>query len=149
MKKLLVFLALIMVICVSNVSAQSYQKHKHDSKGMEQVMDHFLLDQFHDEIAQALKGYYKNESIRIQYNWWDKNYDVVEIDQWEKGNELSHPYIVKFTIQSYGEEGQLGTDTITFGASPELFNKGYNDKNLAAVNVDFIDFKHREAKAKK
>jgi hypothetical protein len=99
-----------------------------------------------DELKQAVTDFYKKDSIRVQYNWWDRNYDVVELDQWEKGNELSHPYVIKFTVQTYdgNETGQLGTDTITFGVSPIQFNKEMDEKNLAASKVELLDYSHSE-----
>ncbi|MFT9497936.1 DUF3888 domain-containing protein [Anaerosolibacter sp.] len=147
MKKLVIFLVFIMVIGVGNVSAQTKPKHKHDSKGMEQVMDHFMLEQFHAEIFQAVKDHYKKDSVGIQFNWWDKNYDVVEIEQWEKGNELSHPFIVKFTVLPNGENKQLGIDTITFGVTPSDLYQEFDKKDIAAVKVELLNYKHRELNA--
>jgi len=62
------------------------QKFNVDSQGMEQVIDNMMLEQFGNEIQQAVKEYYKKDSIRVQYYWWDKNYDVVEVLQSEKGS---------------------------------------------------------------
>ncbi|MDE5055417.1 DUF3888 domain-containing protein [Niallia taxi] len=89
-----------------------------------------MLDQFSDEIQHAMNEYYNKNNIRAQYNWWNKNQDVVEIDQAEKGSDLSHPYIIKFTVDTYdgNKEGKLGTDTITFGVSPISFNKDLKKK---------------------
>jgi len=146
MKKMLpLFGIAILLIGVYYLPVSAEKQHKHDSKGMEQAMDNFILSQFHDEMVQAVKDYYEQD-VRIQYNWWDKKYDVVEINQFEKGNELSHPFIVKFTVETYDSEqkGQLGLDTITFGVSPLEFNKEMDEKNLAASKVDFIKFNHRE-----
>ncbi|MGE6375701.1 DUF3888 domain-containing protein [Peribacillus muralis] len=82
----------------------------------------------------------------IQYNWWDKNYEVVEIEQSEKGRELSHPYIIKCTVKTYdgNQSGQLGTDTITFGVLPLQFNKELDDINLAASKVELVNYSHSE-----
>ncbi|MDP1421703.1 DUF3888 domain-containing protein [Peribacillus simplex] len=152
MKKLLVLAILMVSISLNNVSVSAEKQHKHDSEGMEQAMDHFILDQFSDEMVQAVKDFYKKDSVRIQYNWWDKNYDVVELDQSEKGRELSHPYIIKFTVITYdgNKTGQLGTDTITFGVSPLQSNKELDEKNLAATKVELLNYSHGEpAKGKK
>ncbi|MCK1993230.1 DUF3888 domain-containing protein [Peribacillus muralis] len=149
MKKLLVITILMVSMCVHNISVSAEKHHEHDSNGMEQVMDHFILEQFSAELNQAVKDFYKKDSVRIQYNWWDKNYDVVEINQSEKGSELSHPYIIKFTVLTYegNKMGQLGTDTITFGVSP--FNKELDEKNLAASKVELLTYSHGEPLKKK
>ncbi|KWW22018.1 MULTISPECIES: DUF3888 domain-containing protein [Peribacillus] len=146
MKKLLFLAILLASMSLDNVSISAEKQHKHDSKGMEQVMDHFILDQFSDEMKQAVTDFYKKDSVTFQYNWWDKNYDVVEIKQSEKGRELSHPYIIKFTVKTYdgNKRGQLGTDTITFGVSPLQFNKDLDEKNLAASNVELLNYSHGE-----
>lgn len=152
MKKFLVLAILMVSMCLNNISVSAEKQHKHDSKGMEQAMDHFILDQFTDEMVQAVKDFYKKDSVRIQYNWWDKNYDVVELDQSEKGRELSHPYIIKFTVITYdgNKTGKLGTDTITFGVSPLQFNKELDEKNLAATKVELLNYSHVEpSKGKK
>ncbi|MFZ3580029.1 DUF3888 domain-containing protein [Virgibacillus sp. DJP39] len=146
MKKLLT-LAILMMIAISvNYTFVSAEEsgNKHDSKGMEQSVDQFILSQFTDELRQAMNDYYKKDSIRAQYNWWDKDYDVVELLQSEKGRELSHPFIIKFTVETYdgNKKGQLGTDTITFGVSPLNFNKNLSEKNLAAVKVELLNYKH-------
>ncbi|WP_026567134.1 hypothetical protein [Bacillus sp. UNC41MFS5] len=76
----------------------------------------------------------------------------MEIDQAEKGNELSHPYILKFTIRTYDDKKDyryLGTDTIKFGVSPLQFNKELDEKNLAAAKVDLLNYKHREPSNKR
>ncbi|KON88107.1 hypothetical protein AF332_15670 [Sporosarcina globispora] len=144
MKKLLFFTVVMFLMGVNYIPVSAEKQHKHDSKGMEQAIDHFILDQFSDELKQAVNDFYKKDSIRIQYNWWDKNYDVVELEQWEKGRELSHPYIIKFTVQTYdgNKKGQLGTDTITFGVSPLQFNKELDEKNLTASKVELLNYSH-------
>jgi hypothetical protein len=152
MKKFLVLAILMVSMCLNNISVSAEKQHKHDSKGMEQAMDHFILDQFTDEMVQAVKDFYKKDSVRIQYNWWDKNYDVVELAQSEKGRELSHPCIIKFTVITYdgNKTGKLGTDTITFGVSPLQFNKKLDEKNLAATKVELLNYSHVEpSKGKK
>ncbi|WP_132746167.1 DUF3888 domain-containing protein [Scopulibacillus darangshiensis] len=106
------------------VHAESRPKHKHDSKGMEQASDQLYLTLFDQRIHDAVTNYYKDDSIRMQYNWWDKNYDVVEVDQSEKGHILEYPYkgkkqqfafTIKFTVLTYKNTKPLGTDSITFG----------------------------------
>jgi len=146
MKKFLVLAILILIMGFNNISVSAEKQQKHDSKGMEQAIDHFILDQFTDELAQAVKDFYKKDSIRVQYNWWDKNYDVVELVQSEKGRELSHPYVIKFTVSTYdgNKTGQLGTDTITFGVAPLQFNKELDEANLAASKVELLNYKHNK-----
>jgi Protein of unknown function (DUF3888) len=146
MKKLLIFVVVMFSMGMNYISVSAEKQHKHDSKGMEQAIDHFILDQFNDEMVQAVKDFYKKDSVRVQYNWWDKNYDVVELEQSEKGRELSHPYVIKFTVLTYegNKMGQLGTDTITFGVSPLRFNKELDEKNLAASKVELLNYRHGE-----
>lgn len=146
MKRLLIFSLILLSLCVYYIPANAEKQHKHDSKGMEQAIDHFILDQFTDELNQAVSDYYKKDSIRVQYNWRDEKYDVVELDQWEKGNELSLPYVIKFTVQTYDDDqrGQLGTDTVTFGVSPFQFNQEFDERDLAAAKVELLDYTHRE-----
>jgi Protein of unknown function (DUF3888) len=135
---------------VNNISVSASKQNKHDSKGMEQAFDHFMLSQFNDEIGQAVRGYYKKETVRIQYNWWDKKKNVVEVFQSEKGSELSHPFVIKFNVLSYNSDkmGQLGTYTITFGVSPLEFNNEMNEKNLAAAKVQLLKFEHHQPNKK-
>jgi hypothetical protein len=150
MKKFLVLTFMIVFMSVNNISVSASKQHKHDSKGMEQAFDHFMLSQFNDEIGQAVREYYKKESVRNQYDWWDKKNDVVEVFQSEKGRELSHPFVIKFNVLSYNSDkmGQLGTDTITFGVSPPEFNKELNEKNLAAAKVQLLKFEHHQLNKK-
>ncbi|MEG9295925.1 DUF3888 domain-containing protein [Mangrovibacillus sp. Mu-81] len=146
MNKLLTVSIFMLSLCVSSTPVHAEKQHKHDTKGMEQVIDHYILDQFSDELKQAVTDFYKKDSIRIQYNWWDGNYDVVELEQSEKGKQLSHPYVIRFTVQTYdgNKTGQLGTDTVTFGVSPIQFNKEFDEKNVAAAKVALLDYSHRE-----
>ncbi|UOY92804.1 DUF3888 domain-containing protein [Ectobacillus sp. JY-23] len=146
MKKLLIFALFLLSLCVYYIPANAEKQHKHDSKRMEQAIDHLILDQFTDELNQAVANYYKKDTIKIQYNWWNKNYDVVELDQSEKENQLGHPYVIKFTVQTYdgNKKEQLGTDTVTFGLSPVQFNKEFDQKDLAAVKVELLDYTHVE-----
>ncbi len=147
MKKLLILAAFIISMTVFDPSVNAEKKqHKHDSVGMEQVFDHFMLSQFNDQIRKALEDFYETESITFQYNWFEESYDVVEMLQTEKGRELSHPFIVKFTVVTYSEKEKLGTDTITFGVS-SLVNKKLKD-DLVAVKSEQIKFDHNEPKKK-
>jgi len=146
MKKLLMFVVFaIFLTSVNTLSVSAEKQHKHDSEGMKQVMDNYIISQYNDELVQAVKDFYKEE-VGIQYNWWNKNYDVVEIDQAEKGNELSHQFIIKFNVLTYSKNSKkiLGKDTITFGVTPIIFSKEMNQKNIAASKVEFLDFTHRE-----
>ncbi|MEH7511375.1 DUF3888 domain-containing protein [Gottfriedia acidiceleris] len=145
MKKFWVLPILMIYLNCSTLSVRAEIRHKHDSQGMEQVLDNFMLEQFNDEIVQALKEFYKNDSISYVYNWWDKNYDVVEIEGFRPNRNLSHSYIVRFTVLTYEnkEKGKrLGQDTVTFGVSPLLFNKEMNKRNLAASKVKLLSIKH-------
>lgn len=145
MKKFLVLPILMVYLNCSTLSVSAEKRHKHDSQGMEQVLDNFMLDQFQDEIVQALKEFYKKDSISYVYNWWDKKYDVVEIEGFRPNRNLSHPYVVSFTVLTYEnkEKGQpLGQNTVTFGVSPLLFNKEMDKRNLAASKVQLLNVKH-------
>ncbi|MDP4550128.1 DUF3888 domain-containing protein [Alkalihalobacillus macyae] len=106
-------------------------------------MDQLLLDLFAQEIRSAVTNYYKEDSVHFRFNWWDKDYDVVEVDQSEKGHilEFTHdgkkqqfPYIIKFTIQPQKDKS-LGTDTITFGVQQDAELKP-NIKMLSYGNQD-------------
>lgn len=151
MKKFYVLVLMSVILTFNSSFVSAEKRHKHDSQGMEQAFDQFLLLQFNDEIKQAIKEYYKKDSIRVQYYWWDKDYDVVEIDQSEKGHELSHPYVIKFTVLTYdgNKSGQLGQDSITFGVSPLLFNKEMDGRNIAGSKVELLDYKHVKPSNKK
>jgi Protein of unknown function (DUF3888) len=142
-KNLLVLTVLFTSMIICNISVSAENQHKHDSKGMEQAFDHFMLSQFNDEIGQAVREYYKKDSVRIQYDWWEKK-DVVEVFQSEKGSELSHPFVIRFNVLSYNSDKlrQLGKDSITFGVSPLEFNKELDEKNLAAAKVELLKFEH-------
>jgi Protein of unknown function (DUF3888) len=146
MKKLLFLAFFFTSMSFSSISVTAENQRKHDTKEMEQAFDHFMLSHFNDEINEAVSNFYKKDSVRIQYNWWDKHYDVVQIDQHEKGRELSHPYIVQFTVLTYDDNktGQLGTDTITFGVTPFEFNREMDQRNLAASKVKLLDYKHNK-----
>ncbi len=146
MKKLIVFSVFLFSMCVNYIPVSAEKTNKHNFQGTEQVFDQFLLSQFTDEMGQAMNDFYKKDSIRAQYNWWNKHNDVVEILQSEKGREFSHPFIIKFTVDTYegNKKGQLGTDTIVFGVSPLQFNKELDEKNLAASKVELIDYIHRD-----
>jgi hypothetical protein len=122
--------------------AESYPKHKHDSKGMEQVSDHLMLTLFDEQITSAITNYYKDDSIQVQYNWWDKNYDVVEVDQAEKGNSLPKPFVIKFTILAYKNSKFLGTDTIKFGVTPRYGTKTSKPK------IELLGYNHNLHKNK-
>ncbi|MFB7142929.1 DUF3888 domain-containing protein [Gottfriedia sp. NPDC056225] len=145
MKKFLVLSILMVYLNYSTLSVSAEKRHKHDSQGMEQFFDNFMLEQFQDEIVQALKEFYKNDSISYVYNWWDKSYDVVEIEGFRPNRNLSHRYIVRFTVLTYENKvkgKRLGQDTVTFGVSPLLFNKEMSKRNLAASKVKFLSIKH-------
>lgn len=145
MKKWFVIVVLVLAFSINSISVSAEeQQHKHDSSGMEQAFDHFMLMQFQNEINLAVKDYYQKESIMIQYDWFDNKYDVVEIFQTEKGRALTHTYIIKFTVQSYSEEELLGTDTITFGVEPTYENQQLDEQSLAAVKVERLDFEHNK-----
>lgn len=125
MKKLaiLVFLSML-VVSVTFSSTSAEKTNNHDSTGKEQIFDQYLLSEFNNEIFKAIKEFYKDESIMgIQFDCWDKQIDVVEIEQTEKGHELEYNYngkkeqfdfVIKFTILPYKDK-VIGTDTITFG----------------------------------
>jgi len=80
--------------------------------------------------------YNQTDSISWVYNWQDKNYDVVEILQVEKGQHLKSPYVIRFTIMPQKEGiGKLGTDRITFGVDPTN-----PDGNL---RIKFLQYEHK------
>lgn len=105
------------------MATHAQRSNNHDSVGKEQAVDQLLLSLFNEEINKAVTNYYKSDSINVQYNWWDKDYDVVEVDQTEKGHVLEYThngkkqqfaYVIRFTVRPQKDK-ILGTDTITFG----------------------------------
>ncbi|MCQ6275949.1 DUF3888 domain-containing protein [Bacillus sp. V3B] len=144
MKKFLILAIFIFCTSLVSITVSAENEHNHDSVGMEQAFDNLMVSQFNDEINKAVENFYKKESVRINYNWFDKGYDVVEVSQSEKGRKLSHPFVIKFTVLSYDDKKPIGTDTITFGVSPTIENKDLNKKSIAAVNVELLNFQHNK-----
>jgi hypothetical protein len=124
--------------------AETRQKHKHDSAGMEQASDHLYLALFESKIRNAIANYYKDDSIHWQYNWWAKEYDVVEVDQSEKGHELANPFVIKFTVLTYKNSKALGTDSITFGVTPGD-SLSPNEKHHK-TKIELLEFQHQKPK---
>lgn len=133
MKKFTCVIIVLLILCSSftSVQAQTSNKHKHDSKGPEQALDHFMLELFGDEIRNAVTKQYNDDSIFVSYDWWNKDYDVVEIDQSEKGHKLENSYVVKFTVKP----GNKGTDTITFGVEPP--------RNNEKLEINLLRYEHK------
>ena len=146
MRKFICVFVALLAIGTNILPVQAEKNHQHNSKGQEQVFDNFFLQLYQDEIVTAVKDYYNDHSIRIGYDWWDKNYDVVELLQSEKGREYSHSYILKFTVLTYSayvpkeKTKYLGTDTITLGVEPILYNKEFNPKDQPVVK--FLNYQH-------
>jgi hypothetical protein len=127
-----------------NASAETRPKHKHDSTGMEQASDHLYLDLFGSRIRKAITNHYKDDSIHWQYNWRAKDYDVVEVDQTEKGHILAAPYVIKFTVVTYKDSKALGTDSISFGVSPgDSLSPHERDQK---TKIELLDFQHQDPK---
>ncbi|UOR13714.1 DUF3888 domain-containing protein [Halobacillus amylolyticus] len=135
----------LLALNVNIMTTHAQSSNNHDTKGQEQAVDQLLLDLFNQEIDDAVANYYKEDSINYQYNWWDKDYDVVEVDQTEKGHVLEYvhngkkqqfAYVVKFTVQPQKDK-VLGTDTITFGVQ--------QDANLEP-KIKMLSYDHSEPK---
>jgi hypothetical protein len=105
--------------------AETRQKHKHDSVGMEQASDHLYLALFESKIRNAI-------------------YDVVEVDQSEKGHELANPFVIKFTVLTYKNSKALGTDSITFGVTPGD-SLSPNEKHHK-TKIELLEFQHQKPK---
>ncbi|WP_285767456.1 hypothetical protein [Peribacillus sp. SI8-4] len=145
MRKFIYAVAPFLALCIHTLPVQAEKNHHHNSQGQEQVIDNFLLELYQDEIINAAKDYYKDDSVSINFNWIDKKYDVVEMLQSQKGEVYSNAYILKFTILTYSSNGPkeqscLGTDTITLGIDPILNNKEFNPKKEPVVK--FLSFQH-------
>ncbi|MGG3642016.1 DUF3888 domain-containing protein [Bacillus gobiensis] len=146
MKKLTCVIIVLLVLCSSFTSIQAQNSNKHDSKGHEQVLDHFMLELFSDEIRDAVANFYNEEvgtsdSILIMYNWNAKDYEVVEIDQTEKGHILENSYVVKFTVVPQKNK-ILGTDSITFGVEPSNYNpRNKKEDNLV---IKMLRYEHKD-----
>lgn len=106
----------------SEEKGNAEKQHKHDSEGMEQAVDHFILDKFSDESNQTVRDFYKKDVIRVQYNWWDENYNVVELDQSEKGNELTYPYVIKITVIHMTATKQINSVQLQLRLESHLFS---------------------------
>jgi Protein of unknown function (DUF3888) len=124
------------------VQAETQPKHRHDSEGMEQASDHLYLALFDSRIRNAIADYYKDESIHWQYNWQARDYDVVEVDQTEKGHVLAKPYVVKFTLLTYKDSKALGTDSVSFGVSPG--DTLSPNETTQKTQIELLDFQHRK-----
>ncbi|WP_079525037.1 MULTISPECIES: DUF3888 domain-containing protein [Halobacillus] len=151
MKRLLT--TVIVLLClftgVAFASAQSQNSNNHDSKGTEQATDQLMLKLFNEHIDKAVANYYKDDSISFQYNWWDEGYDVVEVDQSEKGHVLKSPYEVTFTVEPIKTKHDKqtntttlgpklgGTDKITFGVVPGDVAKG--------IKVKMLNYEHHDS----
>ncbi|MET1250027.1 DUF3888 domain-containing protein [Sporolactobacillus sp. STCC-11] len=109
---------------------------------MEQVSDHLMVTLFDEQITSALTNYYKDDSIQVHYNWWDKKYDVVEVSQAEKGNVLPKPFVINFTILAYKNSKLLGIDTIKFGVTPR------NGTKKSEPKVELLSYTHNLHKNK-
>lgn len=100
-----------------------------------------MLSLFEKNIDKAMDNYYEDDSMSAWYDCWDKDYDVVEVDQSEKGHKLKSPFIVKFTVMVRNEkQSQVGTDTITFGVVP-----GDGDITNGA-KIKLLNYDHNEPK---
>ncbi|MDQ0186583.1 DUF3888 domain-containing protein [Cytobacillus sp. FSL W7-1323] len=147
MRKFAIFLLIYLLAChvsLEEVHAEEYKQH--DAKDKEQVVDQFVLAILNDEVRNAVNDYYKKDTV-IQFDWQAKDYNVVEMKQWKKGNELGHSFLISLTVLPYdnNKSSQLGIDTITFGISPQSLNTQKNNKSLASTEVELLDYKHREA----
>lgn len=144
MKKLPLILLMLFLFSQMNLDEVKAENHD-DVRNGKQVMDHFVLAILSDELSSAVNDYYKQDTV-IQFDWSGKDYQVVEMKQWEKGNELSHPFLIKLTVLAYdsSKSDQLGTDTLTFGVSPHALNTQKNNKSLASTEVELLEYKHRE-----
>lgn len=154
MKRLLTTVTMFLFLFTGVVfaSAQSQKVNDHDSKGSEQAKDQLMLSLFNEHIDKAVANYYKDDSISFQYNWWDKDYDVVEVDQSEKGHVLKSPFEVTFTVEPIKTKQDKqtntitlgpkvgGADTITFGVVPGDVKK--------EIKVNMLNYKHHDSKEK-
>lgn len=145
MKRLLTMVVVLLCLFTgfALASAQAQNSNGHDTVGQEQAVDQLLLDLFNQEISNAVTNFYKEDSIHYQFNWWDKDYDVVEVDQSEKGHMLKYDYngkkqhfsyVIRFTVQPQKDK-ILGTDTITFGVQ--------QDSNLEPI-IKMLNYEHNE-----
>ncbi|MBU8733551.1 DUF3888 domain-containing protein [Cytobacillus oceanisediminis] len=145
MKKLLYYLIIAIVLTFISSPVYAEKPHRHDSKGSEQVFDNFMMELCHEEILNAVRKFYQDDSLRVRINWWDKKYDVVKISQ----DTPDKSYLVKFTVLPFTANAldkkskYLGTDTITFNVEPHLFIKENNHNNLPAVK--FLKYQHNKA----
>lgn len=139
MKKVM-FACMVALLTLGSNFGTTYAQNlnQHDSKGQEQAFDQLLLSLYNEQISNAVANHYKNDSIHFQFDWWNKNYDVVEVDQTEKGHRLQSPFVVKFTVIPAKKDGtQLGTDTIILGIAPDVEDSKQTD-------VKLLNYVHRD-----
>ncbi|MBD7938336.1 MULTISPECIES: DUF3888 domain-containing protein [Cytobacillus] len=146
MKKFAILLLIYFLACHVSLEKAHAEEYKHDAKNREQVVNHFVFAILNEEVRNAADDYYKKETV-IQFDWQAKDYNVVEIKQRKKGNEMGHSFLISLTVlpYDYNESTQLGVDTITFGISPQSLQTQKNNKSLASTEVELLDYKHREA----
>lgn len=97
--------------------------------------DYLILSLMNKEIGNAVANYYKDDSARVQYHW-TKDYDVVELDQTEKGHTLKALFEVKIHIKVENNNNVLGVDTLTFGITPKPIGE--------ESKIELLNYKHKD-----
>ncbi|WP_043933849.1 DUF3888 domain-containing protein [Bacillus sp. EB01] len=141
MKKILIIAIVIVSLTGFYYSANAEKPQQYSGKDTTQVFEHYLYSQFNFQINKAVNDHYTEDIRNVQYP--PPTQKRVMLQQSEKGGELSHPYVVEFTVKPYSEKGKLlGTDTIKFGISTLDFQEP--GENMSAVKYEMIDYKHSE-----
>lgn len=144
MKKLLVLCGLSFLMWNHPVSAK--EAPSYDVKGMEKAIDHMIVDQFQDELQDAVADFYKRDSVELQYDWKEQRYDVVELEQSKDGHKLQYPYVVTFNVLVYDSKknARIGTDTLTFGVVPVTSKETAKKQGKMFSVAKLLNYRHAE-----
>lgn len=100
--------------------------------------DTLILSLMNEHIGNAVKDFYKDDSVRVQFHW-SKNFDVIEVAQSEKGNNLNALNVVKIHIKAENNKKTLGVDTLTFGVTPKA-----TGENNEQTKVKLLKYEHND-----
>lgn len=113
----------------------------------EQYFKNFMLELLNTEIIKAAPIKYSDKSISGLSFDWENTYNVVEIiDQRVQSIDSKYPFIVTVIVTPHKGDVKnpkvYGTDKLTFGVDPYLFDR--HIKGYAPIKL--IDYKHLKSK---
>lgn len=145
MKKALVSIVMLGLL-LAGIASQTYAATKvpkfyDSSKENQQIFGYYFMDQYQDEILNAVKSHYKGQEVGgIAYPWWMKH-NMVSIAMQEKGVEFGYPYMFKITVLPNNKDGKsLGIDTIYLGVS------SINGQSKDGPTVKLVKYEHKPPK---